>query len=144
MGDTRPAAATDTTSTSEGTSGESGLGDLVRRLILNLRRLAFAELDVLHATYAERFGVLKKAVATLLAGAAICLAAVVALLMGLVLTLSALIGPLAATALVGIGGLALGGILIVVAAQVIGHQASFRLNDEEDGTLREDDDDRTV
>lgn len=124
----------------EGRAAEPGLGNLLERLIGDLRGVVHAEVDLLQTTYWLRFRGIFKSLAVIVAGAILCLAAVAALLMGLVLGLAAIIGPFVAALVVGGGGLVLGVVIVMIAARRIDRQVSMLPIDADPGLGSANDD----
>lgn len=79
---------------------DTGVGELVSRLVTEGRALAQAEVEPLKAKANERIGAYKRAGLFFVIAAVLALAALIALLVGLELTLAPLVGPGGATAIV--------------------------------------------
>lgn len=95
------------------------IGGLFGRLVENTEQLVRAELRVYREALLQRLMRARLAVVFIVLALLIVAAAVTAILVGLAIALGPLVGPVAACFLVGLGGLALAGLLIWVAVRRI-------------------------
>jgi len=108
----------------------ASLGGLFSRLVEDTEQLVRAELRVYREALLARLLRARLAVALLVIAALIVGASATALLVGIAIALGRAIGPIAACFVVGIGGLALAGLLAWLGARRIGSIVSEALGRE--------------
>lgn len=117
---------------------EIGLGDLIGRLIVNIRKFVRARADLLRVTWTVRTRALRGAAMALAAGFILCLSALTSFLVGLIMSLTPMIGPFVSTIVIGLGVTAIGGIMIFMATRTLGRQLSAALAETMDDQLVEE------
>lgn len=107
-----------------------GLGELLAKLIRNVRSYARAEIELAQAIVVQRVKVLRLAAAALLVGVLMSLSAILALLVGLMIGLGPIIGPFVAALAVGIGAVLIGSAIVYVSVRCIGRQLTVTFVDD--------------